>query len=157
MAFTNNPSTNAKDAVRLLVGDVSTSTSGEYLSDNSYTYFIAQTPNQYVAASLAANSLAALFMGAAASGTGSNGYLRKRVGDLEMEKADATKTAESYRLLSKQLSKGSAGTISPSAGGISRSDKAAAKGNPDRVEPAFARGQFDSPRAKAPEAGSTST
>jgi len=157
MPYGGNPSTDGSDAVRLLVGDLSTSTSGEYLADGDYDYFIAQTPNQYVAAALAANSLAALFMGAAASGTGSNGYLRKRVGDLELEKADATKTAESYRLLSKQLSKGSAGTITPYAGGISRSDKASVKSDADRVEPAFARGQFDSPRAKAPEAGSTST
>ena len=156
MAYGGSPQTVARDAVRLLVGDVSTSTSSEFLEDGAYTYFLSVTPNNYVAASLAASSLSALFTGAAASGTGANGYLRKKVGDLELEKADAQSYAASYKTLAGQMRKMSALGITPYAGGMTVSDKAANEQDTDLVKPAFTRSAFDNPGTVNPGA-STST
>lgn len=144
MAFTNAPSTRPIDAVRLLVGDISTSTARELLTDNSYTYFIAQTPNHFAAGALAANSLASLF---AADGT------EKSVGDLRIKRAQAAE----YTALAKQLSKMSALKTAPYAGGISKDDKRTVEDDTDRVEPAFRVRQFDNPSALNPFQASTST
>lgn len=149
MAYTGNPSTVPRDAVRLLVGDISTSTSGEYLADADYTFFIAQTPNIYVAAQLASNSLAALFTGSAASASGS-GFVEKSVGDLRLKKADASQMAANYRALAVKFGRMSAGMTAPTAGGISRSDKRAAELDTDRVPPFFTRSQMDNREAVNP-------
>lgn len=144
MAYTNNPRANPRDAVRLLVGDVSTSTSREFLSDVDYDYFIAVCPNHYSAAALACNSLAAVFGG---SGT------EKKVGDLSIKRADAAY----YRDLGRQLQRMSALQSVPYAGGISRSDKAAVRDDSDRVRPAFETGMFDNPWAVDPTASTGSS
>lgn len=143
MAFTNNPSTNRVDAVRLLVGDVSTSNSLVYLTDNSYTYFIAQTPNLFSAGALAANSLAAFFMGRGSE---------KKVGDMILRRD----MAQQFRALAVELKTMSAKGISPYAGGISRSDKRTQDQNTDRTPPAMRRSQFDNRYALDPQ-NSTST
>lgn len=132
MAFQNTPSTRPIDAVRLLVGDISTSTSAELLPDVAYTYFIAQTPNHFSAAALAANSLSMAF---SVDGT------EKSVGDLKIKRAQAAE----FRALSKELTKMSAGGMSPYAGGISKADKRTVEQDTDRVTPAFRRNQFDHP------------
>lgn len=142
--YTNQPRTNPRDAVRLLVGDISTSTGREYLSDVDYDFFLSATPNQYSAGALAANSLAMRFAG---DGT------EKSVGDLRIKRAQAAE----YRDLSKQLARMSALQSAPYAGGISRSDKASVEADSDRVKPAFAAGQFDNPQAIDPTEASTST
>ena len=126
------------------------------MDDGSYTYFLSVTPNNYVAASLAASSLSALFTGAAASGTGANGYLRKKVGDLELEKADAQSYAASYKTLSGQMRKMSALGITPYAGGQTASDKDTDRQDSDMIQPAFRRGGYDNPGAVNP-GSSTST
>lgn len=149
-------STLNRNRVRLLVGDISTSTSGEYLHDGAYDFFVAETPNIYVAAQLAANSLAAAFMGAAASASGS-GYVEKRVGDLQLKKADATMLAKSYQELARKFSRMAAGKIVPTAGGISRSDKRDAELDTDRVAPFFTRKQMDNRAGLNPSQASTST
>ena len=145
MAYGDAPQTVARDAVRLLVGDVSTSTSSEFLSDGSYDYFLSVTPNNYVAASLAASSLSALFTTAAVSGTGSNGYMRKKVGDLELEKGDAQQYAAHYKTLSVEMRRMSALGISPYAGGQTVSGKRSVEQDTDRVRPAFKVGGYDNP------------
>lgn len=144
MAYGNNPSGDTSDALRLLVGDISTSTAREYLTDTDYDYFASVSPNNFAAAALAANSLAALF-----GGQGS----RKKVGDLEITRADAAY----YRDLAKQLNRMSALQSAPFAGGISRSDKAAVESDTDRVGPAFTRSQFANPAAIDPSQSSTSS
>ncbi len=145
MAYGAAPQSDASDAVRVLVGDVGTSTSLTWLDDAEYDYFISVTSNHYSAARLASNSLAALFMGAAASGVGSNGYLRKKVGDLELEKADAFRMAEGFRQLSREYALRSAQSITPFAGGQSKAGKYAQESDTDRVVPAFTRGLMDRP------------
>lgn len=154
MAYTGIPQTVNRDAVRLLVGDVSTSTSSEYLDDASYEYFISVTSNNFIAAQLAANSLAALFTGAAASASGS-GYVEKKVGDLTLKKADAVQMAASYRQLAQKLSRMSVASITPYAGGISADDKRSVEDDSDRVEPQFRLNQFDNPAAINPSQAST--
>lgn len=146
MAYGGLPGTDNSDAVRLLVGDISTSTSATYLDDADYDFFIAQTGNIYVAAQLAANSLAALFTGSASSATGS-GYVEKTVGDLRLRKADATQMAQSYRLLAAKFGRMAASKIVPSAGGITISGKRTAEADSDRVSPYFQRGLLDNPEA----------
>lgn len=149
MAYTNSPATVTRDAVRLLIGDISTSTSGEFLSDTDINWFVSNTSNTYVAAQLAANSLAALFTGAAASASGS-GWVEKAVGDLKLKKADATAMAKSYQALSQKLQRMAVSGMSPYAGGISVSDKASVETDTDRVKPRFTGGSFDNPSALDP-------
>lgn len=149
MAYTGNPSGVVRDQVRLLVGDISTSTSGEYLADADYTWFIAATANTYTAAQLAANSLAMMFTAAAASAAGT-GYVEKQVGDLTLKKADATRLAASYRALSGTLAQMAASGLTPSAGGITVSGKDTLELDTDRVKPRFRSGLFDNPGAVEP-------
>lgn len=156
MAYGGVPQTVARDAVRLLVGDVSTSTSSEFLGDDDYDYFVAVTPNNYVAASLAAASLSSLFTAAAVSGTGANGYISKKVGDLELQKADAQSYATHYKMLLGQLRRQSALSISPYAGGQTASDKDTDRQDSDMVQPMFTRGGYDNPGTVNP-GQSTST
>lgn len=132
MPYGGVPATDPSDAVRLLVGDIGTTTATQFLSDADYDYFISLTPNHYAAAILAANSLAAL--------NGGKG-LSKRVGDLSYTLGDASH----YRALAKTLEMRQASGVSPYAGGISKADKTSVAGDTDRVEPAFTRGQFDNP------------
>lgn len=156
MAYTGNPTTVNRDAVRLLVGDISTSTSAEYLANGDYDFFIAEGGNNYVAAQLAANSLAALFMGSAAS-AGAGGFVEKQVGDLRLKKADATQLANSYRQLAQKLSRMAASKVAPYAGGIGISDKREVEDDSDRVKPFFTRALLDNPNADSLSGGSTET
>lgn len=144
MPYTNNPAGDTTDQVRLLVFDVSTSTSGEYLSDAEIDWFISVTPSIYAAAALAANTLSAKFTSISASS-----YEEKQVGDLRLKKGDVSSLAANYRALADRLSRQASLTAAgaPYAGGISRSDKAGVESNPDRVKPFFTRGQFDNPWA----------
>lgn len=143
MAYGNNPSGSATDAVRLLVGDVSTSTAAELLTDNSYTYFINTTPSHYAAAALAANSLAAMY---AAEGT------EKEVGDLRLKR---TEDPEYWSALGRRLDRMASKMTAPYAGGISKSDKSSVKADSDRAEPAFVRNQFDNPNTVTTSVAST--
>ena len=135
MAYGANPSGNNRDAVRLLVGDISTSTAGEFLANGDYDFFIAQTPSIYAAAALAANSLAMAFGGAAVSSV-SGGYVTKEVGDLKLTKSDASQFAAQYRTLARRLDLMGALKIAPSAGGLQKPDGST-------ISPFFWRKQFD--------------
>lgn len=146
MAYGGLPLTVPRDAARLLVGDVSTSTGSEFLSNVDYDYFIGTTSNTYLAAAMAANSLAALFSGAAASASGS-GWTEKKVGDLVIKRGEAASLADDYRSLADWLRQQAAAGASPYAGGISASDKRAVEQDTDRVRPAFAKRLFDSLQA----------
>lgn len=151
MAYSGNPATVTRDMVRLLVGDISTSTSSELLADGDYTALIAATPNTYRAAQLAANSLAALFAGKAADAT------TRTVGDLTISRSDAATIAAGYRDLAWQLARVSAAQLAPYAGGISQSDKDDAEADTDRVRPAFLRKLFDNPATLDPARVASST
>lgn len=133
MAYTDNPSTKNSDAIRLMVGDISTSTSREFLSDKAYTYFFAQSSNNvFLAAQLACQSLGSLFASTA---------VEKKVGDLLVRKNPDM--AASYLRLGKAFGAQALATVSPSAGGISKSDKRNAERDMDRAQPAFIRKIMD--------------
>lgn len=146
MAYGASPQTDNTDAVRALVGDVGTSTSTTYLDDAEYDYFLSVAPNNFIAAQLAANSLAALFAGAAASANGA-GYVTRKVGDLTITKSDASQAASGYRTLAQKFGRMAAANITPYAGGLMISGKADVVGDADRVRPAFLRGLFDNKNA----------
>ncbi|MCI0545292.1 MAG: hypothetical protein L0Z49_12760 [Actinobacteria bacterium] len=154
MAYSES-STAAANRVRLLVGDISTSTSGELLHDGAYTFFVAQTPNIWMAACLAANTLAAR-VGSLASSTSS--VESKKVGDLALayglSAKNVTGLAQALRGLCDQFKLMSSIQTSgaPYAGGISISDKRSAEANADRVRPVFTREQFDDPSVQEPDA-----
>ena len=144
MAFKSSQlSTSPVMQIRLYVGDISTSTANELLADTDYTHFSSVTGNVWIAAQLAANSLAAKFTGVASD------VKSKKVGDLEIEYSDAYAAAEGYKLLASKFGRMAASQISPYAGGISRSDKAATEADTDRVDPMFARDMFSNPAVMA--------
>ncbi len=157
MPYQNDPRYITTDAVRLLVGDISTSTGSEYLTDTDYDYFVSVTSNTFTAAQLAANSLAALFAGAAASGIGANGYIEKKVGDLSLKKADATSMAAGYREISKKFMLMAAAGLSPISGNLSIADKQSNRNDTDIPKPFFDRELFDNPASVNPFSASTST
>lgn len=133
MSYHGAPGTNA-DGVRVLVGDISTSTGYEFLGDADYSFFLLQSSNNlFLAAQLACQSLSALF---------ASSYMEKKVGDLLLRRYPDM--AAQYRKLGADYASQALATISPSAGGISRSDKRNAEMNSDRVQPFFKRRLFDS-------------
>ena len=150
MAYGSTPTSTNTDGLRVLVGDISTSTSSELLADADYTFFLTQG-SFYIAAKLAANSLAAKFTGVAQD------IKTKKVGDLEITYSDANNAASGYKMLASEFGRMAAAGVSPYAGGISRSDKASVQADTDRVDPAFSRGIFDNPAVLAFTGRSSST
>lgn len=137
MAYGNSPTATNTDGVRLLVGDISTSAANNMLADSAYTFFLAQSPNLYSAAALACDALAALW---------ASTFEWKQVGDMQLRR----NSAERYRMLSGQFSRQANILVSPSAGGISISDKRGLEMDTDRVAPAFTRKLLDNPEAVNP-------
>lgn len=154
MAYGNAPGTVTRDYVRLLVGDISTSTSAEFLANGDYDAFISNTSNTYVAAQLAANSLAALFAGP--SGVGED-WVERKVGDLTIKRSDASGLAKEFRALAQKFGRMAAAGISPYAGGLTISGKDEVEDDTDRVKPAFVRDLFSNPEAMDAARASTST
>ena len=143
MAYGGGPTSTNTDGVMLLVGDISTSTTGELLSTGDYDFFLSEGGSLYIAAQLAANSLAAKFSSVA------QGIKRKEVGDLKIEYSDAVGAADDYAELAKKFGRMAAANIVPYAGGISRSDKDVDAVDTDLVQPSFRRGIMDNPAVMA--------
>ena len=141
MAY-NSTRMNTSDQVRLYVGDISTSTASELLADTDYAHSNSVGGNVWIAAQLAANSLAAR-----AASSDSDGVSRKKVGDLEIEYSGGLQDAQTYRDLAKKFGRMAAAGISPYAGGQSGSDKANDRTDTDLVKPWFTRGMWDNPAA----------
>ncbi len=139
MAYGNAPGSDTSDQIRLYVGDISTSTSNELLTDADYDHFSGVSSSVWIAAALAANSLAAKFM-AVSSDTS-----EVTVGDLTIKRSDAASAAKGYRELSRLFGRRAAAGIAPYAGGQSISGKRTEEADTDRVEPMFARGLFSNP------------
>lgn len=154
MPYLGNPQNIGSDAVRVLVGDISTSTGGEWMANAEYNYFLSVASNHYVAAQLAANSLAALFAGP--SGVGED-WIERKVGDLTVKRSEATGLAAEFRQLGKKLGRMAAAGVTPYAGGLSIDEKSDVEDDTDRVRPAFSRGLFDNPLAVDAAIGSTSS
>jgi hypothetical protein len=140
MSFSYEPGASDKDTVRLLVGD--TDPDKRQLHDEEIAWFLTENSNVYLAAAEAAKAIAALY----------GRDVDKQVGDL---KISASQRQKQYLDLAKQLRSRVGRSISPYAGGISRSDKIAVEQDTDRVRPAFRRNQFDNPGTVDPP-GSTS-
>ena len=152
MAFKSSQlSTSPVMQIRLYVGDISTSTANELLADTDYSHFSSVTSSVWIAAQLAANSLAAKFTSVASD------IKSKKVGDLTITYSDASDAATGYTKLAAKFGRMAAAQISPYAGGISRSDKSDVQADTDRVVPSFARGLMDNPAVIAFTGRSTST
>ncbi len=139
MPYRGTPSTDVNDAVRLHIGDLSTSTGTEIFSDGEIDYFVASHSNAELAASAAVKSM----IGTSRART-LVGVVKKQVGDLRIEygnmdiNAVLTAKAKQLRMLGVRR-------VKPYAGGISDADKKAAEADSDRVKPHFIIGQHDHP------------
>ena len=142
MSWTYEPGASDKDTVRLLVGD--TDESKRQLHDEEIAWFLGANGSVYVAAAEAAKAIAAMY----------GRDVDKQVGDL---KISASQRQKHYADLAKQLRSRAALSVSPYAGGISRSDKESVESNTDRVRPSFERGMFDYPGTSDPQASTAST
>lgn len=136
MPFTNSPTTDDSDAVRVLVGDLSTSTSGELLSDGVYDFLVSRTDTIDEAAAEAARSIAGKFSKDA----------DKRVGRLRIS---LSQKAKAYLSLAERFDQGvqtaNLVAVSPYLGGQSKSDKEAVEEDSDRVDTWFKRESWDFP------------
>ena len=142
MAYTGNPSTSTPDAVRLLIGDVSTSTSQEIFSDGEIDFFVADRPNTYLAASAALQTI----LGTTRADRFQT-VQSKKVGDLSIQ-FTAGAAGGSYLTIRdkiKQLRMQGVRKVKPYAGGISQSDKDATQQDTDLDNYHFRIGQFDHP------------
>lgn len=158
MAYGGAPNSDTTDQVRLLIWDISTSTSSELLSDVEVDWAVSVSPNVYSAACLALGILSARVTTLSAS---TSAVEQKQVGDLMLRFGVAGGNVEgfqrAYSALCAKLEKQSAlASAGPFAGGITISGKRALEQDTDRVKPWARRGQYDNPAATDPQGGSTS-
>lgn len=128
---TNLLSSNPKDAVRLLIGDVLST--DPQLQDEEINYLVSSRGTLYGAAADCCRAMAAKFSRSVdqQAGTSKNAYS-------QMAKAYTLKASE---FETKAVLNGAA---MPYAGGISLSDKQTQDLNTDRVQPQFTIGIMDS-------------
>jgi hypothetical protein len=146
MPYTGNPSTDTSDAVRLLIGDMSTSTGTEIFADNEIEYFVAARPNVYLAASEALMSI----LGSTRADQFRT-IQSKKVGDLSLQYT-AGSAGGSYLTIRekiKQLRMQGVRKVSPYAGGISQSDKETAESDTDWERPFSRVGIHDNPNSRS--------
>lgn len=132
MPYSGSPSSVTADELKLLIGDLSTSSSGELLKSAECTYFLNTYGTARAAAPHAARAVAAMFADQVA----------KSVGDLRL---DAQQKYDHYITLAASLERSATIGAIPFAGGISIAQKQAVESDTDRVVPAFRVGQFDNP------------
>jgi len=129
-SYGNDPANSELDAVRLLLGD--TDINDQQLSDEELNYFISATSDVYSAAALASRSLASKYARLVES---------REVGDLKLEFGARY---QRYLDLADQLEMQVAVFgASPFLGGNSVSDKETEYSDESKVQPYFARNQFD--------------
>ena len=139
MPYHGNPSTDAGDATRLLIGDLSTSTGNEIFSDAEIDYFVALKPNSHMAASAAVTSLIG-----STRGNSLAGVMSKQVGDLKIDYRTVS-VSDLLQIKAKALRMEGVRKVKPYAGGISESDKDATQQDSDLDNYHFRIGQFDHP------------
>lgn len=142
MPYRGNPSTDTSDAIRLLIGDLSTSTSSELFTDAEIDYFSALKPNAHLAAASALTSI----LGSTRADS-FRSVTTKKVGDLSLTYAGAGQAGSYLTIREKirQLRMDGVRKVKPYAGGISDSDKRASESDTDRDPPHFRIGQHDHP------------
>lgn len=146
--YSGDPSANARDAIRFLIGD--TDTNDQLLSDEEIAWVNTEASGSstaltdlYDAAYRACHAVAAKLARQA----------DKQIGDLSVK---MSQRASSYREQAqelKALSMRSSGVPIPYAGGITFSDKEIDQDNPDLFAGWFASGQFNNQR----DGGNTNT
>lgn len=142
MVYGGSPSTDDTDAVRLLIGD--TSTSSPVLTDTEVDYYISTYGNLLLAASYALEGIVANQGGSVSE---------KQVGDLRI-KYESAGGSGGLAGLAKSLRVRAARTSgNPYAGGISIADKDSVEADSDRVSPSFTVGQDDNPSVYTTEEG----
>lgn len=134
MAFTYDISTN-RGKVRLLVGDKTSSTA--LLQDDEVDFFLTTSGNNvYLAASLAADAIAAEFS-------------RKADTTVESVSVKYSQRAEQYRKLSARMKAQASGAgisgANVSVTGVSRDAIRTQRQDTDRVQNKFTEGRFDNP------------
>jgi hypothetical protein len=140
VAYTGNPSTSAPDAVRLYIGDISTSTASELFSDGEIDFFVSEYANSALAAAAAVKSI----IGTSRAKTVA-GAVSKQVGDLKLNFGDNVNIADILTGKAKQLRVLGVRKVKPYAGGISESDKDATESDTDLDPYHFKIGMFDHP------------
>lgn len=143
MPYGGNPSTDSSDAIRLLIGDVSTSSTGEIFSDGEIDYFGSAKPNTFLSAALAIESI----LGSSRADDLSKGLASKSVGDLKLQfrSGAAQGSYLTLREKIKFLRLEGVRKVKPYAGGISESDKDGQESDTDWEKPKFRVGQFSNP------------
>ena len=141
MAYTGNPSTNSNDAIRLLIGDISTSTGSEIFTDAEITYFNGLKPNAHLSAAAAVISLIGSTRGQTLASV-----VSKQVGDLKIDYGGGgSGAAGTLQAKARMLRLEGVRKVKPYAGGISESDKDGQQSDTDWNKPAFSVGLFDNP------------
>ena len=137
MPYSGAPATVAADALKLWIGDLSTSSSGELLKSAECSYLIATFGSAIAAAPYACDVVAAMFAD----------QVDKSVGDLRLA---AQQKFEHYSTLGSSLRRTASlfGGV-PYAGGISRADKDSVELDTDRVVPSFKIGAHDHPLSRS--------
>lgn len=133
MTWSYNPSLlakNAKDAVRLLIGDIINC--DQQMQDEEITYFVNLRGSLYGAAAECCRALASKFSRSVDQQTGTSKIMYS-----QMAKAYTVKAIE-FEYKSVLI-----GSAIPYAGGISISDKQMQDINEDRVLPVFTKGMMD--------------
>lgn len=138
MPYSDDPVSEPADAVRLLVGD--TSTTAPDLTDNAIDYFLeVEGANVIRAAARAAEALQGLYAKKAEE---------RRVGPLWLR--SFSDKSQKYAALAKSLwRRAGVSSAAPFAGGISVTDKNARVLDGDRVKPAFRRQMMSYPRGES--------
>ena len=137
MAYTGNPSTDTNDAIRLLIGDTSTSTGSEIFSDAEIEWFSAQKANVYLAASAAVISTVGT-----SKGNSLAQVIEKKVGDLQI-KYGTESVSTTLKNKARELRAQGVRGVKPYVGGISDSDKDAQESDTDWNQPSFKVGSMD--------------
>ena len=135
--YTNQPGTRPIDTVRFRVDDRDTIPETDAaLSDEEIQYLIDTSTHILTAAAAAADAIAGQYATAAKS---------KKVGDLEVDygKGQAAEYVALAKSLRAEVSKKAGAAVY--AGGISKSDKATAEADTDRVPSVFTLGAMDNP------------
>lgn len=139
VTYSGDPAASARDAVRFLVGDTSTSTG--QLQDTEIDYLVSTWGNTYRAASEAAMALAARAAGEFVTS--------KSVGSLSVSRIPG---GADYLNLAKELrAKANSGVVfavKAYSGGVSKADKETMYADDDWEKPWFRRGMHDYPGAE---------
>lgn len=111
--YRGSPTTDTNDAIRLLIGDTSTSTGNEIFADGEIDYFAALKPNAHLAAAAAVTSIQGT-----ARGNTLAGAISKSVGDLSIDYGNASVSEVLTAKVNQLRADGSRGA-KPFAGGVS--------------------------------------